>query len=87
MRKELTAARPRRGNARALTLRCEALQADAVAGVEVDSEELTRLANRSARVLQALKRGRPTPRGETPSLEAYMMTRGAVETMPLPHTA
>jgi hypothetical protein len=41
-------------NAASLTVQCERLQAAHVAGHEVNSQEMTRLANSSARVLAAL---------------------------------
>ena len=60
-------------NAAVLTLRCETLQGDAVAGRPVDSEELTRLANSSARVLAALRRDKAAPRPDrAPELHAYL---------------
>jgi len=53
-------------NAAALTVQCERLQA-AVAGREVKSEEMTGLANSSARILATLKLKRPR-RDHGPSL-------------------
>ena len=54
-------------NAAALTVQCERLQAAAVAGLEVNSEEMTRLANSSARILTALKLKRQR-RDQAPSI-------------------
>jgi hypothetical protein len=63
-------------NAAALTLRCEALQANVVAGRVVDNEEMTRLANSSARVLAALgRRSRLTPSLTASPLEAPDLTQ------------
>jgi hypothetical protein len=54
-------------NAAALTVQCERLQAAAIAGHEVKSEEMTRLANSSARILTALRLKRQR-RDQAPSI-------------------
>jgi hypothetical protein len=59
-------------NAAAMVLRSERLQADSVSGRDVDSAELTRLANASARLLSALRR-KPKAAGPSISpLHAYL---------------
>jgi hypothetical protein len=68
-------------SAASLTIMAEKLQAAAASGEAVDNEALTRVSNSQARVLATLRRGRPTPRSETPSLSADMASRPA---SPLP---
>jgi hypothetical protein len=58
-------------NAASLTVQCERLQAALVAGREVNSEEMTRLANSSARVLAAL-RIKGERKEATPTLSQYL---------------
>ena len=57
-----------------LTLQSERLQAAFVAGREVNSEELTRLANSSARVFAALRIKRE-PKEVGPTLPEYLAAR------------
>ena len=77
-------------SAASLTVEAERLQAMAAQGMAIDNEALTRVANSQARVLATLRRGRPAPRGETPSLASYMSERrpgAASATMPPTLTA
>lgn len=67
--------------AAAMIVQSEKLHGAVLRGEVIDTEQLTRLANAATRIIGALKRGRPTPRSETPSLSAYMASRPA---SPLP---
>jgi hypothetical protein len=62
-------------NAALLTLQSERLQAAFVAGREVNSEELTRLANSSARMLAALRNKRERKEAG-PTLPQYLARKG-----------
>jgi hypothetical protein len=56
-----------------LIVHAEFLTADMLNGKPTDSEELTRVSNAAARLLEALKRARPSPLH--PALAEYMRAR------------
>ena len=66
-------------NAAAITVASEAMQGRILRGEQVDPDELTRLANASARLLGALRTKRTARKPSGPSLAEYLAEQRAKE--------
>lgn len=66
-------------NAASITVAAEAMQGRILRGEPVDPDEMTRLANASARLLGALRTKRTARKPNAPSLAEYLETKRAKE--------